>query len=159
MPIATCLRRLFDECALIGSFFEQYPRHDQLISINKRHTGKTNVEFNLRHDWNSLITDVDDEEAPQRFSAYSKQMFPQRQQLISYLNDFASKSHLKVLYNTDISNITRVTHDVSSSSDDAKFTMIDQRRQVYNCRLLTRLSVYKHCAYFAALTRLCCENI
>jgi len=46
----------------VGSFFERYPRHDQLISINKRHTGKTNVEFNMRHDWNSLVTDVDDEQ-------------------------------------------------------------------------------------------------
>lgn len=42
---------------LIGTFFEKFPRHNTLISINKRNTGKKNREFNLRHDWNSLITD------------------------------------------------------------------------------------------------------
>ena len=41
---------------LTGSFFDTYPRHDRLISINKRHTGKTNKEFNMRHDWNSLLS-------------------------------------------------------------------------------------------------------
>ena len=40
-----------------GAFFTRYPRHRKLISINKRHTGKTNKEFNLRHDWNSLLSD------------------------------------------------------------------------------------------------------
>ena len=40
-----------------GSFFTRYPRHDKLISINKRFTGKTNKEFNMRHDWNSLLSD------------------------------------------------------------------------------------------------------
>ena len=122
--------------AWTGSFFEQYPRHDTLISINKRHTGKTNVEFNMRHDWNSLVTDVDDDEAPRRFGAYSRQMFPRRQELVTYLNDFATKSHLKVVYDTDVTNITRISSDSSSSDDSARFTMTDQRQQIYNCRLL-----------------------
>jgi len=66
-------------------------------------------------------------------------MFPQRQQFIRYLKDFANKSRVRVLYNTDVANITRITQNASSSSDDdAKFTMIDQRRQVYKCRLLPR---------------------
>ena len=128
---------LFEMFAWIGSFFEKYPRHDTLLSINKRHTGKTNVEFNLRHDWNSLITDVDDEQAPPRFSTYSRLMFPLRHELVTYLNDFASKSRLKVVYNTDVTNITRISdHSASSSNNNnnARFTMIDQRQQVYRCR-------------------------
>lgn len=44
------------ERAVPGSFFTRYPRHRKLISINKRYTGKTNAEFNLRHDWNSLLS-------------------------------------------------------------------------------------------------------
>ena len=40
----------------LGSFYVRYPRHRTLISINKRFTGTTNHEFNLRHDWNSLIS-------------------------------------------------------------------------------------------------------
>jgi NADPH-dependent 2,4-dienoyl-CoA reductase/sulfur reductase-like enzyme len=34
-----------------GSFFQQYPIHRKLISINKRYTGHTDKDYNLRHDW------------------------------------------------------------------------------------------------------------
>src|SRR5436190_20460798 len=39
-----------------GTFFETFPRHRTLISINKVYTGREDPEFNLRHDWNSLLT-------------------------------------------------------------------------------------------------------
>jgi thioredoxin reductase len=42
---------------LCGSFFNVYPHSGKLISINKRFTGNDNPDFNLRHDWNSLISD------------------------------------------------------------------------------------------------------
>ena len=48
---------IFERANFSGAFFVQYPRHRKLISLNKRYTGKTNKEFNLRHDWNSLISD------------------------------------------------------------------------------------------------------
>lgn len=48
---------IFEKGNSSGTFFQYYPRHRKLISINKRHTGKTNKEFNLRHDWNSLLSD------------------------------------------------------------------------------------------------------
>ena len=32
-----------------GSFYERFPRHRKLISLNKRFTGRTDNEFNLRH--------------------------------------------------------------------------------------------------------------
>ncbi len=48
---------IFERANTSGAFFVHYPRHRKLISINKRHTGKTNKEFNLRHDWNSLLSD------------------------------------------------------------------------------------------------------
>ena len=38
-----------------GSFYESYPRHRKLISINKRFTGRADAMFNMRHDWNSLL--------------------------------------------------------------------------------------------------------
>ena len=41
-----------------GSFFARFPRQRRLISINKFNTGTDDKEFNLRHDWNSLLTDV-----------------------------------------------------------------------------------------------------
>ena len=56
----------------IGSFYTRYPRHRTLISINKRFTGSTNHEFNLRHDWNSLISNNRSLE----LRHYSKEYFP-----------------------------------------------------------------------------------
>jgi len=64
--------------------------------------------------------------------SYSRLMFPRRQELVTYLNHFANESRLKIVYNSDVSNITRVTDDVTNS--DARFTMVDQRRRVYSCR-------------------------
>ena len=40
-----------------ASFFEAFPRWRQLISINKAATGRGELDANLRHDWNSLLSD------------------------------------------------------------------------------------------------------
>lgn len=42
---------------IAGSFFAKYPRWRQLISINKPNTGKTEYDYAMRHDWNSLLND------------------------------------------------------------------------------------------------------
>ena len=42
-----------------GVFFERFPRHGKLISINKVHTGYTQRSAQLRYDWNSLLCDDD----------------------------------------------------------------------------------------------------
>ena len=39
-----------------GAFFARYPRHRTLLSLNKRFNGFPEAEFNLRHDWNSLLS-------------------------------------------------------------------------------------------------------
>ena len=41
----------------VSSFFRKYPRWRQLISLNKRHTGRPELDHNMRHDWNSLLSD------------------------------------------------------------------------------------------------------
>ena len=84
-----------------GNFFTTYPRHDKLISINKRHTGQTNKEFNFRHDWNSLISD--DESL--LFRHYTKDYFPHRETLVDYLADYARKLELRVRYNTTVQDV------------------------------------------------------
>ncbi len=40
-----------------GSFFERYPRHRRLISINKVFSDAKSEEEKLRFDWNSLLCD------------------------------------------------------------------------------------------------------
>jgi thioredoxin reductase len=86
-----------------GSFFKKYPIHRNLISINKKHNYFTEETFNLRHDWNSLLSDD-----PQlKFTNYSDELFPNADVLYGYLNDFATKHHLKIQYNTTIKHIIK----------------------------------------------------
>ncbi|KUL22423.1 NAD(P)-binding domain-containing protein [Actinoplanes awajinensis] len=68
-----------------GTFFTRYPRHRQLISINKVWTGSEDAEFNLRSDWNSLLTD----DPALQFKNYSSRYFPSADDLVRYLADFA----------------------------------------------------------------------
>lgn len=46
---------LLERAARAASFFEAFPVHRTLNSINRRFTRKSDVEHNLRHDWNSLL--------------------------------------------------------------------------------------------------------
>lgn len=71
-----------------GTFFRTYPRHRQLISINKPHTGSDDPELNLRLDWNSLLSD----DPALRFTAYTEKYFPDADLMVQYLADFAAKT-------------------------------------------------------------------
>ena len=95
---------------LAGSFFDNYPLSGQLISINKRFTGVEDPEFNLRHDWNSLLSD----DGP-KFSEYSKDYYPDRKDLVRYINDFAKKYQLKIKYGSNVEKILK--------TDESKYTI------------------------------------
>ena len=110
-----------------GNFFTLYPRHDKLISINKRNTGKTNKEFNLRHDWNSLISH--DESLLMKH--YSKKFFPHRLDYLRYLNDYQKKLGLNVWHEREISDVRKVYNETRS---EYGFVMKDQNGNVYSCR-------------------------
>lgn len=119
---------VFERESAPGSFFTRYPRHRKLISINKRHTGKANAEFNLRHDWNSLLSD----DPHLLFRHYSQAYFPDASDMVRYLGDFAQRLRLHVLYNT---NITHVTLDKDPQAwNGHHFILTDQKGQVYQCR-------------------------
>lgn len=50
---------VIDRAKTAGSFFADYPRWRQLISINKREVGRSDsLAFAERHDWNSLLSDA-----------------------------------------------------------------------------------------------------
>ncbi len=84
-----------------GTFFRTYPRHRQLISINKVWTGSDDPEFNLRSDWNSLLTD----DPALQFRQYSQRYFPGADDLVRYLGDFAAG--LNVHYDSPVTSIRR----------------------------------------------------
>jgi thioredoxin reductase len=89
----------------VGSFFEHYPRHRKLISINKIYTGRDDPEYNLRHDWNSLL--VSEEDEPLRFGSYSNEYFPPADAMVSYLRDYAERFHLRVQSGFRVVRVTR----------------------------------------------------
>ena len=88
-----------DKC---GSFFDRFPLGNELISINKKYTGKDNADFNLRHDWNSLLNDEQF-----NFTEYEDKYYPDRENYVKYLNDFAKKNNTKIKFNTVVSKITK----------------------------------------------------
>ena len=85
-----------------GTFFDRFPRHRQLISVNKVHTGSTDPEFNLRMDWNSLLS-----ASGPLFPEYTKRYWPPAEDLVRYLNDFAERYSLAVRYGVNIVRISR----------------------------------------------------
>jgi thioredoxin reductase len=86
-----------------GTFFQRYPRHRRLISLNKVHTVSQDPEIKLRWDWNSLLND-----SPELlFPKYSTDYFPLADDLVRYLGDFSSEHRLNVRYQTPVERIQR----------------------------------------------------
>jgi thioredoxin reductase len=86
-----------------GAFFARFPRHRQLISINKPHTGTDDPELNLRLDWNSLLSD----DPSLLFTAYTERYFPDADMMVQYLADFAAKTGVHVRYDTAVTRVSK----------------------------------------------------
>ncbi|WP_158845571.1 NAD(P)-binding domain-containing protein [Saccharothrix deserti] len=105
-----------------GTFFTRFPRHRKLISINKVHTGWDDPELRLRTDWNSLLSD---ERAP-LFTARTPRYFPDADEMVGYLSDFAAAHGIAVRYGTRLVKITR--------PDD--FVALDQHGNTFRAKRL-----------------------
>lgn len=86
-----------------GTFFKEFPRHRQLISINKVHTGYEDPEVNLRWDWNSLLG-ADD---ARLFKDFSEDYFPAADFMVDYLEDYAGHHELAVQYGTRVAQVEK----------------------------------------------------
>jgi thioredoxin reductase len=86
-----------------GTFFQTYPRHRTLISINKVHTGYDDPELRMRMDWNSLLSD----DPELLFTNYSKKFLPPAADFLRYLADFVKATGINIRYNTTVSRISR----------------------------------------------------
>jgi hypothetical protein len=128
-----------------GEFFRHFPRHRTLISINKRFTGSESKEFNLRHDWNSLLSDYSKEFSNQedindaadndlsnssstpadtpRFGSFSRLFYPHADEYVSYLESFTNIHHIHIKYNSSVVAVKRIPlHDTTSSSSSSAST-------------------------------------
>ena len=86
-----------------GEFFNNYPVSNKLISLNKKYTGETNPDFNLRHDWNSLLNDENF-----LFTDITDELYPEAQHLYNYLNEFAKKFNIKINFNESVNVINKI---------------------------------------------------
>jgi thioredoxin reductase len=106
-----------------GTFFHRFPRHRQLISINKTHTGTSDPEFNLRMDWNSLLSPEPD----LLFTRYSGRYFPAAGDLLRYLADYAERFGLRVDYGRTVTRVSRGADGTFTVADDSGRTCAARR--------------------------------
>ncbi len=97
---------ILEKTTTCGSFFSKFPLSSKLISINKRFTGNNNKDFNLRHDWNSLLNMEE-----LLFKQYSNDYYPDSGDLHKYLNDFADQNKLNIKYGVNIVKINKVVNN------------------------------------------------
>jgi len=114
--------RLLEAGPTPGTFFRTFPRHRQLISINKRFTGTSDPEFNLRMDWNSILSD-----GGPLFTNYTKRYFPDADDMVRYLTDYATATELNISFDT---RATRIERDADG------FTVTDQHGEPHTARVL-----------------------
>lgn len=110
----------------------RYPRHRKLISINKVNTGRRNSEFNLRHDWNSLLSD----KSELLFKRVNGEFYPPADSIILYLKMFEKELGLKVRYGVDIGQIKGIQSQAGRS-----YVLIDQHASEYTCRYFEKKNV------------------
>ena len=131
LQIAYCLEKAGRDYVIVegadhvGAFFSTHPRHRQLISINKRFTGRDDDEFNFRHDWNSLV--CDDPEL--RLGKMTKEYFPPADTLVEYLAKYAEQYKLKV-------HLNRWVEKVSRDAETRQFRLECASGDSYECQVL-----------------------
>lgn len=106
-----------------GTFFQVYPRHRKLISINKVYTGTDDPELQLRHDWNSLLTD----DYSLTFKQFSHEYFPPASAFLDYMSEFVRRFQLKIRFETKIELVER---------DAAGYRLTDSAGNQWTCRRL-----------------------
>ncbi|XP_070561492.1 FAD-dependent oxidoreductase domain-containing protein 2-like isoform X1 [Ptychodera flava] len=111
-----------------GSFFRTNPVHRTLISINKRFNPFPEHEYNMRHDWNSLLSDDRD----LLFTKYSKELFPSADDLVRYVNDFASKLKINIKYNTRVKEISKY----KGNEPNVNFKILTTEGAVYKAEVM-----------------------
>eukprot|EP01065_Artemidia_motanka_P038481 TRINITY_DN47334_c0_g1_i1.p1 TRINITY_DN47334_c0_g1~~TRINITY_DN47334_c0_g1_i1.p1 ORF type:complete len:630 (+),score=169.13 TRINITY_DN47334_c0_g1_i1:46-1890(+) len=109
---------VLEQAAVPGSFYERYPRHRKLISINKKYTGVDDPEYKLRHDWNSLLGSS----GATRFPDLTDKLWPHADTLLQYLRQFVEQHGLThhIRYNTKVTDVRKVGDRFEIRTDGAE---------------------------------------
>lgn len=106
-----------------GAFFKKFPIHRKLISINKKNNFFQEDEFNMRHDWNSLLS----HDKNLRLTKYSDELFPHADVLYKYLNDFGTQHKLNIKFSSEVEQVKK-----NNELFEVKLT----DGQIYTCSVL-----------------------
>lgn len=123
---------ILERAPVAASFFDHYPQSGKLISINKKNTGSDSYEFNLRHDWNSLLNDE-----KMSFTSYSDEYYPAKEDLVRYMNDFAKRFKLNIRYQRNVTAIFKASgEDGVATGYTLHVTGPSGAIETYNCKKL-----------------------
>jgi thioredoxin reductase len=93
----------------VAAFYDRYPRHRKLISINKPYVPGNDTDFALRHDWNSLLQEPVTDPDAVLFKQFSPTYFPPAQAMLDYVQAFANKHELSITFNHTVTKVTRAS--------------------------------------------------
>ncbi|MGB7241292.1 MAG: NAD(P)-binding domain-containing protein [Sulfitobacter sp.] len=112
--------RILERSSAVSAFFRTFPRHRTFISINKVHTGLSNTDTRLRHDWNSLLNDEG-----LNFGDWSKKYFPNADDFVDYAETFAQQLSNDIECDSDVAEI---------SKDDGVFSVLCTNGEIHKAR-------------------------
>jgi len=133
-----------------ASFFEKYPISNKLISLNKKYTGEADNDFNIRHDWNSLLNDENF-----LFTDFSDELYPTSTSLHEYLNKFAKKFELNIVYNTNVLTISKNNDTYEIQTNDTLYkcdklimaTGLSKPNYPKNIKILNEIKIKHYCDF------------
>jgi thioredoxin reductase len=102
--------------AMAASFFTKYPHSRKLISINKKNVGTDHPDFALRHDWNSLI-----DASGARFTERTDDYYPDRDDLVAYMNEFAARNELNIEFMITVLDIRKIEDGYELKTQDSMY--------------------------------------
>ena len=114
---------ILERAGKAGMFWDKFPRHRKMISINKVNNGYTDRDALMRWDWNSLICDDDSI----RFPNYTHRYYPDAGLYQQYLDDFARHFVLNIRFNVQVERIAK---------PGERFEVRDTQGNLYRCRRL-----------------------
>jgi thioredoxin reductase len=94
---------IFERAEQAASFFSKYPMCRRLNSYNKKYNYFEDDEFNMRSDWNSLLSENPD----LRFTPYTDDLWPRADVVVQYLRDFAKATEQNILYSTNVTKVEK----------------------------------------------------
>merc|ERR1719399_2265659 len=95
---------ILDQAHGPGSFYHKFPRHRKFISLNKWNTPYSNPEYNLRFDWNSILSNDSTLTFPPHFST---EYFPEADDYVRYLEEYQRRLNIRTEFGVKVWDVMK----------------------------------------------------